>query len=53
MASDKKLNLEWIPEAYAVKEVASLKKDVSKPTTGSHLIVKSTGLYKNKKSRCY
>ncbi len=52
MAVNKKLILEWIPEAYSAKESLLPKEEIPKGTTRTHLIVKSTGLYKSKKSRC-
>jgi hypothetical protein len=52
MAGDKKLSLEWIPAAYAAKETILPKKEIPKATTGTHLIMKSTRIYKTKKSRC-
>jgi hypothetical protein len=52
MAVNKKLILEWIPEAYSAKENILPKKEIPKLATGTHPIVKSTGLYKSKKSRC-
>jgi len=47
-----KLILEWIPNAYSAKKTILLKKPTSQGVRGTHPIVKSTGLYKNKKSRC-
>jgi hypothetical protein len=52
MTGNKKLNLEWIPDAYLAKENVLPKKEIPKAAAGIHCIVKSTGLYKNKKSRC-
>jgi hypothetical protein len=44
-----KLNLEWIPNAYSAKENTAPKKEINKVTKRTHPLVKSTGLYRNKK----
>jgi hypothetical protein len=48
--SNLKLNLEWIPDAYALQENATLKKDVAANYSSKYHIVKSTSLYDAKKS---
>jgi hypothetical protein len=49
MAGNKKLNLEWIPDAYLAKENSPPKKETMVTLQADHLIVKSTGLYRTKK----
>ncbi|MGF7078577.1 hypothetical protein ABIB50_000914 [Mucilaginibacter sp. UYCu711] len=41
MAGNKKLNLEWIPEAYSASENVVPKKDISENRDSKYLIVRS------------
>jgi hypothetical protein len=50
MAGNKKLDLEWIPDAYSAKESVLAKKKTTITLQTDHLIVRSTGLYRTKKS---
>jgi hypothetical protein len=47
-----KINLEWIPNIYAENETTVPKKQTPKKAASIHPIVRSTGIYKSKKSRC-
>jgi hypothetical protein len=49
MTGNKKLSLEWIPDAYSAKENILPKKEIAGIIKGDNLIVKSTGLYRAKK----